>query len=502
MRSFSLYFLEILSGSGNKIALALILFFVLPTVALGASLSFYPSGGSYEAGAVFTVGIYVNSGEEAINAVSGVVSYPEDMLEVVSLSKNQSIISLWVQEPHFSNTAGTINFEGIVLNPGFNGSNGRILDVTFKSKSEGSPTLSFVTGSVLANDGEGSEILSSKDEAEYSVAPFEASALPILEEAIPIIDEESANLLPLVSSETNPQDGWSSQATGTFNFSFSDNVTSLRLLLDKKTDSIPTVVYTPPILSREISDLEEGVSYLHVQYRDDQGWGEILHHKIQIDTKPPESFVIREIVPGTFLFEAKDSSSGIVRYEIQIDGAEVVEFIDDGSHLYKMPEQSAGPHTLFVKAFDEADNFITATLLFEVPPKALEVPAPQEQNQVLTTNGFLVPEGAIFITILSIIIPSLALILVLCALLYVAWRSAGGLRRRIDKEVREANMIVQKSFMILKTDLQSDIETLKKASKKRKLTRVETKILKRLQNNLGEAEKAIIKEVADIEKEL
>ena len=63
-------------------------------------------------------------------------------------------------------------------------------------------------------------------------------------------------------------------------------------------------------------------------------------------------------------------------------------------------------------------------------------------------------------------------------------------------------MIVHKAFMILKMDLEADIETLKKANLKRKLTREEAKILKRLEKNLNEAELAINKEIADIDKEV
>lgn len=77
-----------------------------------------------------------------------------------------------------------------------------------------------------------------------------------------------------------------------------------------------------------------------------------------------------------------------------------------------------------------------------------------------------------------------------------------GLRKRVDKEVLETKIIVHKAFELLRDDLEQDIATLKKANTKRKLTREESKILKRLQKNIEEAEKAIGKEVEDIEKEI
>ena len=66
-----------------------------------------------------------------MNAASGVISFPADKLEVVSLSKTGSVFTLWVQEPSFSNSAGTINFEGIVLNPGFIGAAGKTPTIKF-----------------------------------------------------------------------------------------------------------------------------------------------------------------------------------------------------------------------------------------------------------------------------------------------------------------------------------------------------------------------------------
>jgi predicted acetyltransferase len=503
MRSFSVFTLETFWNLAKKAAIVFLLSVVCVPSVLAASLSFSPASGNYEVGDVFTVGVNAGSQIESLNAVSGVVSFPKDKLEVVSLSKNQSIISLWVQEPSFSNIDGTINFEGIVLNPGYTGTAGRILNITFRVAGAGQASLNFAAGSVLANDGEGSEILSSRGSANYTLT---TKAEKIVEEVAiaPSAAEENTDTLPVVSSITNPADGWSSATTGIFKFNLPESVVSMRLLLDSEPDSTPSIVYTPPITERSISDLAEGVSYLHVQYQDQNGWGEVLHYKIQIDTKAPSSFIITEVEPGKFLFDAIDDESGIVRYEVQIDGGPAVEFIDDGNHIYVPPEQLAGKHELSVKAFDAAGNFIMASTTYESLPKPVVDMAVATSKETVTpsTMGTIVSNGTVLITLLSIVVPSFALILLLLFMLYLAWRSVGGLRRRIDKEVAEANAVVHKAFQLLKADLEVDIETLKKATKKRKLTREEAKIMKRLQKNLDEAERVISKEVADIEKEL
>ena len=145
------------------------LFFLVVSFTHAASLSFSPASGSFSVGQTFTVGLIVSTPDQAMNAVSGVLSFPADLLEVTSLSKGGSIVGLWVQEPSFSNSAGTVNFEGVALNPGFTGGSGRVLGVSFRVKRAGSAKLTFQTPSVLANDGQGTNILTSAGEANLNL---------------------------------------------------------------------------------------------------------------------------------------------------------------------------------------------------------------------------------------------------------------------------------------------------------------------------------------------
>jgi hypothetical protein len=140
----------------------------ITSVASAASLHLSPSSGSYTEGGILSVSVFVSS-DSAINAISGVLIFPQDKLEVISLSKDGSIMNLWVREPAFSNTGGTISLEGVVLNPGFVGNSGKILTVNFKTKSAGSAHISFNSGSVLANDGYGTNVLSSLGEANFTI---------------------------------------------------------------------------------------------------------------------------------------------------------------------------------------------------------------------------------------------------------------------------------------------------------------------------------------------
>ena len=147
----------------NPISFLLLLFSIFyilsPSSAFAATLSLSPSSLSLAQGETASVNVVVGSADQSMNAASGIVAFPNDKLEIVSVSKSGSIATLWVQEPSFSNALGTVSFEGVVLTPGFTGASGKIITITFRGKSEGTARFSFSSGSVLANDGQGTEIM-------------------------------------------------------------------------------------------------------------------------------------------------------------------------------------------------------------------------------------------------------------------------------------------------------------------------------------------------------
>lgn len=161
----------------SVVFLFLVFYFLFSTIsANAASMYFSPSAGSYEVGKTFSVNVYVSSADQAMNAASSIISFPADKLEVISLSKTDSIFTLWAQEPSFSNSAGTINFEGIMFNPGFKGLTGKLLTINFRVKASGSVLLSFLSGSVLANDGQGTNILTSFDNTQVNLGDGSAGS--------------------------------------------------------------------------------------------------------------------------------------------------------------------------------------------------------------------------------------------------------------------------------------------------------------------------------------
>lgn len=159
--------------SGYGIVMLAAVFFSLPHGVHAASLYLSPSSENVTVGQTLVVTVGVSSPNQAMNAVSGDVSFPTGQLQVSSISETPSIISLWVRNPSFTNSAGAgdVHFEGIVLNPGFTGSAGVIIRIVFQVVDVGNAPVSFSDGSILANDGSGTNILSSLGAADFSVTP-------------------------------------------------------------------------------------------------------------------------------------------------------------------------------------------------------------------------------------------------------------------------------------------------------------------------------------------
>ena len=161
-----------------------------------------------EVGERFSVDVKVQSTVQSINAVSGVLSFPESLVNVVSVSKDKSIINLWTQEPKVGRNR--VAFEGIILNPGFQGDNGFIFRVTFEAEKPGTVLLNFNEGAILANDGKGTNILATLGSAKLSIIPGQTfsqyqtialipgsklAALPVITEYSRSVDPKSTAYL-------------------------------------------------------------------------------------------------------------------------------------------------------------------------------------------------------------------------------------------------------------------------------------------------------------------
>lgn len=262
--------------------LALFVFFYIfllaPSLVFAASLSSIPNARTVTVGNTISVPITVSSLDKALNALSGTLSFPADLLHVISISKAGSIVSLWVQEPSFSNDSGTVQFEGVVPNPGFTGLGGKVLTVTFLAVAPGNAEIIVKNGQVLANDGNGTNILTSAMPGSITVTA--ASAPSPTPASLPAVRVTSSSHPDQEATyrETHVILDWTNHA----------GTSAVKIGYNKYRDTPGVVVYSPAISHKEI-DLEDGTWYFHVQEKTSDGWGPLATYAIRIDsTLPPE----------------------------------------------------------------------------------------------------------------------------------------------------------------------------------------------------------------------
>ena len=466
-------------------------FCILASEASAASASLYllPSTGNYTVGSTFSLEVKVSAGIP-INAAEVSLVFNTEELNVVNISKSGTIFSLWTTEPTFSNAAGTIDFGGGTPTS-FTGAAGTLVTITFKAKRGGTTNANFISGVVLAADGKGTNILARMSGGTYTLKPGIITP-PAEEEYVPPPTPTSIPFTPIVFSPTHPDlDEWYSNNEPEFSWKLPPDVTGVSLLLHKKSTADPGPIYDGKIESKKYENVEDGIWYFHIKFKNEYGWGGIFHRKVLIDTISPESFNIEIQRKDPFdpqpilFFGTTDETSGIEYYEIKIDkGEPAVVSAGIQEISYQILPQPSGKHLVEVKAFDKAGNFSLATAEFEV--------------LLLATPAFF-KIGKIAIDYLTIIVTLIILIVGVIAIIFYPFYRISLWRKRLRVETKEVAQAVYRAFRSLRKDVQKQFEYL---DGNPDLTEGEKEVRDKLKKSLDVSEKFIGKEIKDIEKEL
>jgi Bacterial Ig-like domain len=407
--------LQHLNVHGRSIhALILSLVIVAGTQNLfAANIILSPSSGSYKVGKTFTIDVMLSGNKDAVNAVSGKLSYPSDVIEIVSFSKSGSFISMWAEEPSFSNAEGSASFEGVALNPGFSSASGKVISVIFKAKRAGSASVDLKSGSVLANDGEATDILGTLGSASFTIAdpvedaPAVKDTLKVETPTTPVVVTAPKVAVvttpkPAITSSSYPDSTkWYSSRNASFEWTVPSSVTAVRTLYSDKETANPTKVYDPAITNRSFMTDGDGVMYMHVQFKGAGGWSDVSHYKFQIDTQAPESVkasfpdgIITTNPTPSVLALAEDKLSGIESFSIAVDNETPVIYPVDVSNLYRLPKKPSGKHTVVLGALDKAGNLSTVSIDYTI--QLIAVPVITEYTKKVDGDNALVVSGTTY----------------------------------------------------------------------------------------------------------
>ncbi|MFH0951459.1 MAG: hypothetical protein V1765_03240 [bacterium] len=141
----------------------------------------------------FSVRLLLAPAQQSVNAISGQVQWPSDLVELVSVNQGNSIVPLWitlVEHNDSYNFSGMIpgGFDGMLSPLSSQKQPGQILTLIFSAKQIGQGTVSLVEAEALLHDGQGTA-----DQVTTSTLNFtvQDTAVPELVDNLPKLDKKA-----------------------------------------------------------------------------------------------------------------------------------------------------------------------------------------------------------------------------------------------------------------------------------------------------------------------
>ncbi|HVN26505.1 MAG TPA: cohesin domain-containing protein [Candidatus Paceibacterota bacterium] len=394
-----------------------------------AAMSVTPSSGTYAVGGTFTVSIMLDSGGGiGVNAADGKLTFDPTVLAVQSISKGNSVFNLWVKDPSFSNTDGSVSFSG-GSTEAYTGSAGDICDVTFKALKAGSTDLAFASADALAADGQGTNVLSGTTKGSFTVSGSAGAGSSSgsskgssggsggssggggssgAAAGSSGGDGSAGGAAPsgftpsvTIASPTHPDPTkWYASANPNFTWQLTPDIAGVNAVLDTNPSTYPKRTSQGLISSKQYSNVAEGLSYFHVRFEDALGnWSDPVTMQVQIDVTPPQPFTVTA-QPGAgisgrtvLLFNATDTVSGIDHYLVVFDGtaSTTVALSDVKNGAYTAAPLLPGKHTVAVLAVDKAGNSTEADAEFDISgvsqPEITNFPAAVIEKSPIVLEG-------------------------------------------------------------------------------------------------------------------
>lgn len=386
------------------------------------------------------VTVRVDSEGENFNAAEATLKFPKDILEIKTLnfSSAASVFNFWLEEPTYSNQAGTAHFIGGATN-GISGASISLLKLTFVARGSGRATIDITDAAVTASDGSGTNILSKVQPLHFSVGPTVLPAPPLTEATatLPItapssptttlislgpppppvqiirqpVAARSAPVKPVISVPVYPEENAWYNITTNFlvRWDLPSDIIQVATALNQNKN------FTPPARSSEglfeskiFPALSDGTWYVHIRFRNNVGWGPTTHYRIALDTTPPAPFTIEsaeglktDIPQPTLSFATNDGLSGLKHYVVQIDAEEPTSQ-EGGTRT--LPLQPPGTHVISVKAVDKAGNTTAQNVELEIIPIVSPIITAVRKDVFagegnLTLGGTALPQSSVLLTL-------------------------------------------------------------------------------------------------------
>ncbi len=346
---------------------------LLPVAVRAATLGLSPSTGTYSVGQTFSVTVRANAAGKAMNAAEATVTFPTGLLTLKSVSKSSSILQYWATNPSGSNASGRVVFSGGLPSPGYSGSAGTLIVMMFQAKAAGTATLAMTGGSILANDGLGTNILTGSGGASFTIKAAAPSNTNTQQPAQPVEQPQpTAKPTPALTVSVpafSDQAKWYTPQSAVVSWTQTAGLLGVSFVLSQGADAVPDATTLITESSTTVMIPSDGVWYFAIRGKYDGGWSAVTRYKLQRDSTAPEPFTVSveqdrgPTDPTPVLtFAASDPLSGVARYTLALDGADPKNVTSPAA----LQVTKSGHHTAIITAYDAAGNLRESSAEFAV----------------------------------------------------------------------------------------------------------------------------------------
>lgn len=110
------------------------------------------------------------------NVIGTTLTFPAEFIDIITVSKEKSLIDLWTEDTTIREEAGELRFSGGTTRPGGHIATGTLLTITFKARKSGEATISFKDTQVFSHDGKGEVLEHDTRALTYSIVERAAPA--------------------------------------------------------------------------------------------------------------------------------------------------------------------------------------------------------------------------------------------------------------------------------------------------------------------------------------
>lgn len=375
------------------------------TVPKTTRLFFSPTTYTVTNDSEFEVSLFIDTADLSVNTLDLHITFPANIISVVTPSSGTSLVSSWTSPPTYSNSRGTIDFAGLILG-GTKTDSGLVEKITFRAKKPGMGSVMVQkTSRVLLNDGLGTQ-------TQLETAPLKIS-----------VESKAAEGVVVISSSHPFPGSWSNNPNPVFSWDTFAGSQGYSYVFDDKPFTVPddTIDSTSADDTQaSYEKVKDGVWYFHMKAKTGKAWTTPTNYTVRIDTSPPEAFTptaetllnssgakTAAVGQAAVSFFSNDALSGVDHYEVGVlDSASAPDtapgFFESVSpyFLNKQNSGSAGviSNTLVtVRAIDRAGNVRDETITVKNSPQQFLIGK-------IKDNVMLLAVGSLVLLILLIVV--------------------------------------------------------------------------------------------------